>query len=97
MATKATSKKIKELKGVKPENISKEDLQKVQTIIGRINQTYLELGRLEGVKHNHLHTLAGTQDELTLLQNKLKEDYGTDDINIQNGAINYGKDVKADS
>jgi hypothetical protein len=44
-----------------------------------------------------LHTLAGVQDELMVVQNDLNKEYGTDDINIQTGEINYGDDVKADS
>ena len=28
---------------------------------------------------------------------ELQKEYGTDNINIQNGTINYGDDVKADS
>ena len=86
---KGTNAKIKELKGIKPEKISDEELKSIQTIISRINQTYIELGRIEAVKHNQLHTLAGIQDELMVVQNKLKAEYGTDDINIQTGEIKY--------
>ena len=86
---KGTNAKIKELKGIKAEKISDEELKSIQTIISRINQTYIELGRIEAVKHNQLHTLAGIQDELMVVQNKLKAEYGTDDINIQTGEIKY--------
>ena len=41
--------------------------------------------------------IAGLKDELTLLQNEFEKDYGTFDINIQDGTINYKDDVKADS
>jgi len=89
MATKGTNAKIKELKGIKPEKINDEELKSIQTIISKINQTYIEMGRLEAVKHNQLHTLAGVQDELMIVQDKLKAEYGTDDINIQTGEIKY--------
>jgi len=95
--TKGTNAKIKELKGIKPEKVKDEELTGIQSIIGRINNSYVELGRLEALKHNHLHTLAGVQDELMVVQNDLNKEYGTDDINIQTGEINYGDDVKADS
>jgi hypothetical protein len=95
--TKGTSKKIKELKGIKPEKVKDEELKKIQGVIGKINNLYVELGRLEALKHNNLHTLAGIQDELMVVQNDLNKEYGTDDINIQTGEINYGDDVKADS
>ena len=94
---KGTNAKIKELKGVKAEKVKDEELTGIQAVIGKINNTYIELGRLEALKHNHLHTLAGVQDELMVIQDKLKKDYGTDDINIQTGAIKYEDDVKADS
>tara|TARA_R110000737_G_scaffold94434_1_gene128104 strand:- start:5 stop:298 length:294 start_codon:yes stop_codon:yes gene_type:complete len=97
MATKGTNAKIKELKGIKPEKVKDEELTSIQGVVGRINNTYVELGRLEALKHNHLHTLAGVQDELMVVQEKLKTEYGTDDINIQTGAIKYEDDVKADS
>ncbi len=66
--TKGTSKKIKELKGVKPEKVKDEDLKKIQGVVGKINNLYVELGRLEALKHNNLHTLAGIQDELMVVQ-----------------------------
>tara|TARA_R110000787_G_scaffold21634_1_gene63764 strand:+ start:731 stop:1030 length:300 start_codon:yes stop_codon:yes gene_type:complete len=89
MATKGTNAKIKELKGIKPEKVNDEELKDIQAIISKINQTYIEMGRLEAVKHNQLHTLAGVQDELMIVQDKLKAEYGTDDINIQTGEIKY--------
>jgi len=95
--TKGTNAKIKELKGIKPSNVSKEHLDKMQSAVSEINSVYMELGRLSATNHNFLHELAGRQDKLTLLQGELKTEYGTDDINIQDGAINYTDDVKADS
>jgi len=95
--TKGTNAKIKELKGIKPSNVSKEHLDKMQSAVSEINSVYMELGRLSATNHNFLHELAGRQDKLTLLQEELKTEYGTDDINIQDGAINYADDVEADS
>ena len=95
--TKGTNAKIKELKGIKPESISKEQLDKVQSVVNRINQAQMDVGQLESRKHQALHYIAGINDELTLLQEELKKEYGTDDVNIKDGTINYGEDVKADS
>ena len=36
--------------------------------------------------------LAGKQDKLTILQTELSKEYGTDDIDIQDGTINYPKE-----
>jgi len=95
--TKSTSKKIKELKGIKPEKITAEQLEKVQNTVNGINRAQLEIGSMELKKHEMLHQIAGLRDELTLLQGEFEKDYGTFDINIQDGVINYEKDVKADS
>ena len=86
---KGTTAKIKELKGIKPSDVSKEHLDKMQEIVSGINKIYLELGRLSATNHSYLHELAGKQDKLTLFQEVLKSEYGTDDINIQDGTINY--------
>ncbi len=94
---KNTSAKIKELKGIKPEKITDEQLKKVQDTVNSLNRSQLEIGSIELKKHEMMHQIAGLKDELTLLQGEFEKDYGTFDINIQDGMINYEKDVKADS
>ena len=89
---KGTSKKIKELKGIKPEKITDEQLKKVQDTVNNINRTQLEIGSLEVKKHEMMHGIAGLRDELTLLQGEFEKDYGTFDIDIQTGTINYPKE-----
>jgi len=95
--TKGTNAKIKELKGIKPEKITTEQLDKVQNTVNSINRAQLEIGSIELKKHEMMHQIAGLRDELTLLQGEFEKEYGTFDINIQDGTINYGDDVKADS
>tara|TARA_R110000772_G_scaffold73682_2_gene160995 strand:+ start:404 stop:697 length:294 start_codon:yes stop_codon:yes gene_type:complete len=97
MATKGTNAKIKELKGIKPEKITDEQLKKVQDTVNNINRSQLEIGSMEIKKHEMMHQIGGLRDELTVLQGEFEKEYGTFDINIQDGAINYGDDVKADS
>jgi len=94
---KNTSKKIKELRGVKPEKITAEQLEKVQNTVNGINRTQLEIGSMEVKKHELMHSIAGLRDELTILQAEFDKEYGTFDINIQDGTINYEDDVKANS
>ena len=43
-------------------------------------------------KHEAMHNIAGLRDELTLMQNEFEKEYGTYDINIQDGTINYPKE-----
>ena len=78
---KGTSKKIKELKGVKPEKITDEQLKKVQDTVNNINRTQLEIGNLEVKTHEMMHGIAGLRDELSSLQNEFQKKYGTFDIN----------------
>ena len=94
---KGTNTKIKELKGIKPEKITAEQLEKVQNTVNSINRAQLEIGSIELKKHEMMHQIAGLRDELTLLQTEFDKEYGTFDINIQDGTINYEDDVKANS
>ena len=95
--TKGTNAKIKELKGVKPEKITNEQLEKVQNTVNSINRAQLEIGSMELKKHEMMHQIAGLRDELTVLQGEFQKEYGTFDINIQDGTINYKEDGKTNS
>ena len=94
---KGTSKKIKELKGIKPEKITDEQLKKVQSTVNGINRIKLEIGSVELKKHEMMHSVAGLKDELTMLQSEFEKDYGTYDIDITTGAINYKEDGETNS
>jgi len=87
--TKGTNAKIKELKGIKPEKITDEQLKKVQDTVNNLNRSQLEIGSMEIKKHEMMHQIAGLRDNLTVLQSEFEKEYGTFDINIQDGAINY--------
>tara|TARA_R100000900_G_scaffold135928_1_gene113658 strand:- start:12 stop:323 length:312 start_codon:yes stop_codon:yes gene_type:complete len=89
---KGTSKKLKELKGIKPEKITNDQLEKVQDTVNNINRSQLEIGSMEVKKHELMHSIAGLRDELTLLQTEFEKEYGTFDININDGTINYEKE-----
>ena len=86
--------KIVDLKP-KAEKITDEQLQKVQGIVNAINRAQLDLGMLETRKHAMLHNVAVFQENLAKLQDEFQVDYGTADINVQDGTINY-KDEQAD-
>ena len=87
--------KRKTKKVEKATKITNEELNKVQSIINNINRAQLEIGSFETKKHNMLHHVSVLQDELTKLQVQFKKNYGTDDVNIQDGTINYDKDEQA--
>ena len=44
-----------------------------------------------------MHALAESRNNLALLQAEFEKEYGTFDIDIQSGTINYEDNVKADS
>ena len=95
--TKGTNAKIKELKGIKPEKITDEQLSKVQDTVNNLNRSQLEIGSMELKKHEIMHKMAGLRDELTVLQSDFEKEYGTFDINIQDGIINYPENGQANS
>ena len=92
MATKGTSAKIKELKGIKPEKITDEQLEKVQDTINEINRTQMEVGQMESKKHAMLHHVTVLQEKVGEIKDEFEKDYGTADVNIQDGVINYSKE-----
>ena len=89
---KGTNAKIKELKGIKPEKVTDEQLANIQDLVDKINKAQMDIGAIETRKHQALHFVAGVNDKLTLLQEELQKEYGTNDVNIQDGLINYPKE-----
>ena len=76
----------------KAEKITDEQLKRVQSTVNNLNRVQIEIGQVETRKHELLHNVAGIKDGLTELQTEFKEEYGTVDVNIQDGSINYPPD-----
>ena len=94
---KTKKEKVVDLKP-KAEKVTDEQLKNIQSIVDRINNAQMNIGQLEARKHQLLHMIAGTNDELALMQENLTKEYGTNDINIQDGTINYpAENGQADS
>ena len=89
--TKTKKEKLVDLKP-KAEKITDEQLKRVQSVINQINRLQLELGIMETRKHTLLHQVMGTQNQLNTMQHEFEKDYGTSDINIETGVINYQKE-----
>jgi len=89
---KGTSKKIKELKGIKPEKITDKQLKNIQDTVNSINRTQLEVGNIELKKHEMLHAISNLRENLMIVQKELEKEYGTYDVDIQTGIINYPKE-----
>ena len=89
--TKTKKEEIVDLKP-KAEKITDEQLKRVQEAVNNINRFQLELGMLETRKHAMLHNVAGLQEILTSIQDEFVKEYGTADVNIQAGKINYNNE-----
>ena len=87
----AKKEKVVDLKQ-KAEKVTEKQLTQIQSIVDRINNAQMNIGQLEARKHQVLHMIAGVNDELSLLQGELEKEYGTNDINITDGTINYPKE-----
>mgnify|MGYP003627928510 FL=1 len=91
MAKRKTEKVV----DLKPTNITDEQLKSIQDIVSPINNAQVEIGRIESRKHMLCHDIAMLQEKLQVIQKELEEQYGTVNVNIQTGEINY--DVEANS
>jgi hypothetical protein len=93
MAKRKTPKKEK-IVDLKPkaEKITDEQLKEVQGVVGSLNQCNFEVGSLESQKHELLHKTSEYRTQLTKMQAKFLDEYGTFDININDGTINYPKE-----
>ena len=78
----------------KVDKISDEHLKELQEIINVINNLQFKIGQLEGQKHNLLHELGLGQKNVVDMQDRLSKEYGTFDVNIADGKINWPEDEK---
>jgi hypothetical protein len=91
----AKKEKVVDLKP-KAEKISEEQLKKVQDTVNSINRSQMDIGTMEVKKHELMHSVAGLRDQLIVLQQEFEKQYGTFDINILDGTINYPENGEAD-
>ena len=85
--------KLVDLKS-KVDKISDEHLKEMQDIVNAINSIQFNIGKIEGQKHSLLHELVVSQKKILDLQSTFSKEYGSFDINIMDGTINYPKDEK---
>tara|TARA_R100001594_G_scaffold42947_1_gene75112 strand:- start:348 stop:635 length:288 start_codon:yes stop_codon:yes gene_type:complete len=80
----------------KPEKVTKEELNKIQALVGDMNKGQFNLGNLELQKHRILHAIGLIQEQFGKVREELKKEYGSDDVNIETGVINYNENGEAD-
>jgi len=96
---KNTTTKIKELKGIediRPEKITEEELTKLKALVKDVNLMHHELGVFEGRKYQMLQLLTKQQTAIGVLQEEFKKEYGTLDIDINDGSIKYPENGETD-
>ena len=74
---------------VKAEKVSDEHLDRLQRLVNTVNTLQYNIGKIEIQKHTMLHNLTITQDRIAVFQDELQKEYGTYDISIEDGTINY--------
>ena len=89
-------KKKEKVVDLKPQSITKEELESLQRLVNALNRTQMEIGNIEGRKHGMLHQVIQLQSQMQQLQKTFEETYGNVDINITDGTISYIEDEQAD-
>lgn len=78
----------------KVDKISKQHLTELQHIVNSVNGIQFNIGKIEAQKFGLLNGLTKAQDGIRVLQEKLVKEYGTYDVNLDDGTINWPKDEK---
>jgi allophanate hydrolase subunit 1 len=87
----AKKDKVVELK-TKADKISEEHLKRVQDSVNAVNGLQFNIGKIEVQKHDLLHNLIEAKKEISNIQNMLLKEYGSFDVNVENGKINWPKE-----
>ena len=87
----ATKEKVIDLKP-KAEKITDEQLRLLQSVVNDNNELQFRVGAVEMQKHQLLNELDKVKTKIMSMQGEFKEEYGSFDINLQDGSINYSED-----
>jgi len=88
--------KVKEMVDLKPkaEKITEEQLKDLQSVVNNNNAIQFRVGALEAQKHELIHQQVNLQAKIADLQNTFSKEYGTFDIDLQDGTINYPENAE---
>tara|TARA_R110001583_G_scaffold22202_1_gene83452 strand:+ start:265 stop:510 length:246 start_codon:yes stop_codon:yes gene_type:complete len=76
----------------KSKKLTEDELKSLQENVNKINQVYMELGRLENQKHKILHQMDDIDNDFENLQKEFEKKYGRVSINIDNGELSEIKE-----
>ena len=91
----AKKKKEEIIDFTRPEKITDEELTKLKGLVKDVNLMHHELGVFEGRKYQMLQLLTKHQAALGVMQEDFKKEYGTLDIDINDGSIKYPENGEA--
>ena len=83
--TKEKEIKVKE----RVEKIHEKHLTKLQNIVNSMNALQFNIGKMEVNKFNAMASLNKLQQDITDMQNLLLREYGSYDVNLHDGTINW--------
>jgi len=89
-------RKTPKVKDLRPETISKEQLQRLQKAVQSIQMAQADIGALELRKHEALHAVLQMQMLVDELREEFKKEYGTDNVNLSDGKIKYNDTDETD-
>ena len=81
----------------KATQVTKEELQKVQTLVNNINNTQFRIGELELEKTSLVSTAINAKNQWMELQNKLRDKYGDVVVNINDGSLKPREDEQVNT
>ena len=88
---KTKKKKVEEVIDMtpKPEKINEQQLARLRASVKTVDQLTHEVGTIEVRKHALMRAMETVQTRIEATRVELKDEYGTDNINLQDGVINY--------
>ena len=88
---KRKTKKVEEVINLvpKPEKITDQELNKLQSTVKTIDHITVDIGNMEIKKYALVKALENVQNDIQEMRNDFIKEYGTDNINIQDGTISY--------
>tara|TARA_R100000152_G_C6678080_1_gene112651 strand:- start:435 stop:728 length:294 start_codon:yes stop_codon:yes gene_type:complete len=86
--TKEKEVKVKTTKAVK---IHAKHLKELQNLVNTINAIQFNVGKMEVQKHTALDELKKQQYKVGEMQELLLREYGSYDVNVEDGTINWPK------
>ena len=73
----------------KPAKISDDHLKRIRSVVGSVDRFTIDLGKIEIQKYAINKAIDGAQSNINALRQEFLDEYGTDNINIQDGVIGY--------